>query len=62
MDETELGPDLVYRPDPTQTGHGFVEPARPMTLDLFQRALALTQSRWRKLTSWPDQGNDSDAD
>jgi hypothetical protein len=62
IDESELGPDLIYRTDPTQTGHGFVEPARPMTLDLFQNALALTQNLWRKLVSWPDQGSQSDAD
>lgn len=40
LSETELGPDLCYRPDPTQPGHGFVEPARPMPLDEYQRALA----------------------
>jgi hypothetical protein len=62
IEESELGPDLVYRPDPSQIGHGFVEPAHSMTLDAFQRALALTQSHWRKVTSSPHRGSDSDAD
>jgi len=44
----DLGDDLAYRPDPTQSGHGFVEPARPMTLNEYQNALAQTQYRWTK--------------
>jgi len=57
----ELGPALCYRPDLAHPGHGFVEPARPMALGDYQRALALTQDRWRKVGSWPDQGSTSDA-
>ncbi len=42
-----LGPDLAYRPDPERpTRHGFIEPARPMSLDEFQAALAATRPRW----------------
>ena len=47
--DSDLGPDLVYRADPAQAWHGFVEPARSMSLDEYQDALAQTQSRWKKL-------------
>ena len=47
--DLELGPDLIYRPDPAQAGHGFVEPARSMTLNEYQDALAQTQGRWKKV-------------
>lgn len=46
---SNLGPDLSYRPDPKRPGHGFIEPARPMSLDEFQRALAQTQNLWQKI-------------
>ncbi len=55
----ELGPDLCYRPDPTSTDHGFIEPARPMPLGEYQRALARTQARWRKVE--PEEAKGSDA-
>lgn len=45
----DLGPDLTYRPDPTNPGHGFLEPARPMTFAEYQRALAQTCDLWRKV-------------
>src|SRR5687767_4379168 len=35
IEEGDLGPDLVYRPDPARAGHGFVEPAREMILQEF---------------------------
>jgi hypothetical protein len=44
---SELGPELIYRPDPLNpTGHGFVEPAWPMHVDQYQRALAATRGAW----------------
>src|SRR5262245_14787333 len=46
----ELGPDLRFRPDPNNPGHGFVEPARPMTLAAYQHAIRATRLRWRQAT------------
>lgn len=46
--QSDLTPDLCYRPDPARPGHGFVEPARAMTLSEYQKALARTQTLWRK--------------
>jgi hypothetical protein len=45
----DLGTDLQYRPDPARAGHGFVEPARSMTLAEYQRALAQTQRFWQRI-------------
>ena len=46
---SDLGPDLAYRPDPLAPArHGFVEPARPMSLVDFKRALARTRNHWRR--------------
>jgi hypothetical protein len=45
----DLGPDLVYRRDPTNAAHGFVEPARTIFLDEYQLVLSMTQLRWRKV-------------
>jgi hypothetical protein len=43
----DLGPDLKYRPDPTNlAGHGFIEPSRVMSFDEFQRALWETRAQW----------------
>jgi hypothetical protein len=39
-----LGPDLVFRLD--NPPHGLVEPAREMTLQQFQVALAATRRQW----------------
>jgi hypothetical protein len=45
-----LGPDLSYRADPANpTGHGFVEPARTMSIDDYQGALAATRGRWERV-------------
>lgn len=45
-----LGRDPSYRPDPANpTGHGFVEPARTMSIDDFQGALAVTRGRWGRV-------------
>ncbi len=57
IDETQLGPDLMYRPDPHQPGHGFVEPAFSMTLAEYQDALAQTQASWRRLKPGPIRGS-----
>ena len=57
-----LGLDLSYRPDPARSGHGFIEPTRPMTLGEFQHALTQTRDLWRKVESWPEPRSDSDAD
>ena len=47
IDRGSLGGDVVYRQDkPT---HGLFEPAREMSLDEFQEALADLASRWFKL-------------
>lgn len=51
IDTADLGSDLIYRADPRRAGHGFIEPARPMTLDQYQRAVEQTQGSWRKVTS-----------
>jgi hypothetical protein len=61
IDVDELGPDLAYRPDPDRDGHGFVEPARPMSLGEYQDALRRTQDRWKKEEPSPNQGSTSDA-
>jgi hypothetical protein len=47
--EADLGPNLLYRPDQTRPGHGFVEPIRSMTLGEYQQALAQTQGYWQKI-------------
>ena len=64
IDTSELGPDLSYRPDPDKEGHGFVEPARVMTLDEYRGALGRTQDRWQEdgsAAAPPKQGSPSDA-
>jgi len=48
IDESVLGSEITYRTDPSNAQHGFLEPARPMTLLEFQSALARTQLRWYK--------------
>lgn len=41
VDEIDLGPDLVYRSNPLDPErHGFIEPARVMTVGEYERALA----------------------
>jgi hypothetical protein len=62
IDETQLGPDLRYRPDAAHPGHGFIEPVRPMKLGEYRKAVEQTQSRWQKVQPPPDKGDDSDAD
>ncbi|MBI1835616.1 MAG: hypothetical protein HYR92_07720, partial [Burkholderiales bacterium] len=47
---TECLPDgLQYRPDPKNpSGHGFIEPSRPMSFQEYQRLIQETLDRWRK--------------
>ena len=49
--ETEnLPEDLVYRSDPANPeGHGFIEPARRMKFEEYQRLLHSTRNLWRQL-------------
>ncbi|HVA47412.1 MAG TPA: hypothetical protein VNH11_13665 [Pirellulales bacterium] len=49
IDSSLLGSNLVYRPDPSTTTHGLIEPSKPMTLDDFQNAIAATQTLWRQV-------------
>lgn len=42
-----LGPDLVFRQD--KLNHGMVEPAREMTIDELQWALAALAPRWVRI-------------
>lgn len=41
-----LTSDLDLRPDPDRQAHGFVEPARPMTLAAYEAALGATRPDW----------------
>jgi hypothetical protein len=50
IDTYDLGPDLQFRPDPDNTGHGFIEPARPMALAEYEQALAVTREKWVRHT------------
>lgn len=59
IDDADLGSNLSYRGDPRKAGHGFIEPARLMTLDEYQRFLQQTHGLWRKVTSWPMSGSSS---
>ena len=44
---SNLGAKLVYRADPKNpTGHGFIEPAYPMTFNEYQCALTKTRATW----------------
>jgi hypothetical protein len=49
IDSSHLGPELVYRQDPINPGHGFIEPVQTMTLDEYQNALSATQMLWQKI-------------
>jgi len=47
LDPANLPDGLQFRPDPNNpTGHGFLEPSRPMNVDEYQHALARTRSLW----------------
>lgn len=49
-----LGDDLVYRPDPVDPSHGFVEPARIMTFNEYEEALHETQEFWQQIRRTED--------
>lgn len=43
----DLMDGLTYRPDPANpTGHGFLEPSRPMSFDEYQSLLGQSQPYW----------------
>lgn len=51
IEEGALGEALRFRPDPKNPrGHGFVEPALPMTVERYQQALCDTGARWSRLS------------
>ena len=58
IEESDLGPDLSYRPDPDRDGHGFIEPARPMPLKEYQEAIERTLPLW--MPEVPAEGGTSD--
>lgn len=48
--ETDEIPDhLAYREDPYNKSHGFIEPARPMKFEAYQRAVQETSALWRRV-------------
>lgn len=50
IDTDELPPELTYRPDPEKPEeHGFIEPAREMSFEEYQRALHETRGLWRRV-------------
>jgi hypothetical protein len=48
IDEDALPRELAYRDDPDRDSHGFIEPAYPMELQVFQAAVAATRELWRE--------------
>jgi hypothetical protein len=49
IDEDDLGALLVFRVDPDNPKHGYIEPARPLNVDSMQQALKSTRPNWRKV-------------
>lgn len=50
METDELPDGLVYRPDPDNPeAHGFIEPARRMTFEEYQRILHEARTLWRPM-------------
>jgi hypothetical protein len=47
--DSDLPPDLRFRVDPESPKHGFLEPARQMTLLEYEIAINTTRKLWRKL-------------
>lgn len=62
IEEKSLGSDLAFRSDPGNARHGFIEPARTMTLNEFQHALRQTESLWQRVDTWPPTGGSCDGD
>jgi hypothetical protein len=47
MAETDLGHDLIFRPDEANPmHHGFIEPSHEMSLEEYRAALEATRDRW----------------
>jgi len=49
LEDSHLGLQLCYRADPTNTRHGFIEPAYLMTADEYCDAVTATRPLWRKV-------------
>jgi hypothetical protein len=50
IEPQQLGERLTYRPDPKKPKeHGFLEPARVMTIDEYQDVLAGTVNEWQEV-------------
>jgi hypothetical protein len=49
LEESDLPAALVYRPDPDDPRHGFIEPARMMPFEDYEQLLNETRSRWRRV-------------
>jgi hypothetical protein len=48
LHQESLGSDLTFRADPRHPAtHGFIEPARTMSLDEYEAALEATRPHWR---------------
>lgn len=48
LDTADLGSDLQFRQD--SATHGLIEPARPVTLNEYEAAVAATRSKWVRHT------------
>jgi hypothetical protein len=59
LDVDDLGTGLAFRPDPSRSGHGFIEPAVPMTLDQFDDGLLGTRPFWKLVASPSSSGSNS---
>jgi hypothetical protein len=49
-----LGNSLVYRPDPDEPTHGFIEPAEVMPFEEYQQALYDTRESWSRIAKEDD--------
>lgn len=47
LDTDTLPKELVYRPDPDDDHHGFIEPASPTKFESYQRAVQGTSDLWQ---------------
>jgi hypothetical protein len=41
-----MGQNVIYRPDPSDLKHGFVEPAQRQSMASYQQELCLTRKDW----------------
>src|SRR4051794_861143 len=49
LDELDLGAGLALRIDPDDPTHGFIEPAREMSMYEFRRHVEMTREQWRRV-------------